>query len=184
MPVASGNGRVVAGNDGEYLVSDASSNEGWKALPLPAYFSAYDAGGGIDVSSGWTDITWDTERKKAGVYTHSADSAVITIGKTSDFIFSFDYGCDMSSSSGNAPSVSACRLVTDTGGGYAEVAGTRAFAFHDGTDDGESSASVNNIILSVTSGDAFKVQVQRFAGNDTILTVADACRIFIQCIEE
>ncbi len=184
IKVAIGNGRVIPSTNGQYIVTDSTQNEGIRFIDLPSYFSAYDNVGGIDVSAGWTDITWDTERRKDGIYTHTADSAVITINKTTDFIFSFDFGCDMTSSSGSVPSISAARLVVDTGGGYTEVAGTRCYTFHDRTTAGEASSSVNNIIISVTSGDDFKLQVQRFSGNDTIVTLADTCRIFIKSIEE
>lgn len=186
IKVADGNGRVIppTSSSALYVVADENEAEGIRFVELPDYFSAYDASGGIDVSSGWTDITWDTELKKHTIFSHTADSAVITINKTAEFLFCFDYGCEMSSSSGNVPSNSAGRLVVDTGGGYNEVAGTMCYAYHDRTLQGTASASMSGIFVNVTSGDSFKVQVQRFAGNDTIVTLANSCRILIKSIDE
>ncbi len=184
IPIAIGNGRIIPSMNGQYPITDSSINEGMRFIDLPSFFSAYDNGGAIDVSTDWTDITWDTERRKDSPYIHTADSAVITINKKTNIILSFDYACYMTSSSGSVPSTSAARLVIDTGSGYTEVAGTRCYALHDRTAAGNASASANNIIISVNSRNSLKLQVQRFTGNDTLQTVSDACRIFIKSIEE
>lgn len=87
-----------------------------------ALFAAYDAGGLIELSTLWTDITWDTEILKDAIFTHSADSAETTIGETDVYEIVVELGIDMDDNT-----VVEARLVIDDGGGYDAISGTLSY---------------------------------------------------------
>lgn len=49
------------------------------------FFFGYDSAGEIAITSGWTDLTLDTEVKKDGLFTHADDSAEVTVNKSGEY---------------------------------------------------------------------------------------------------
>lgn len=145
-------------------------------LWTPTIFSAYDAAGDITISGSETDITWDTENIKDSGYTHSADSAEITVGATGDYRISVDLTVYNSSGS------YCCgygQVRKDSGGGYADIAGMDFYTFNYSTTYKDSTMSAS-LVVSLTASDKIKVVAGRNAGSATIKTRADACRIVIE----
>ena len=86
----------------------------------------------------------------------------VTVSKTA--VFKIDANVYFNNSS-TARTEYSKWLEVDTGGGYAEVAGSRFVTYQRGYDSGHS-ASVT-LILSVTTGDKFRLRVQRTDGTAT-----------------
>ena len=141
-------------------------------------FHAYDAVGNIDITSGWTDITFDTEVKKDEDYSHANDSAEITIQRSDWYLVSY-YISTNETSSGRAQSVA--KLQKDTGSGYADIPGTIGVMYNRTTAQGGTNASVS-ITHQFSAGDKIKLVAQRDSGAETIVTVPNSCGILINSI--
>lgn len=138
----------------------------------------YDATGGTDISGGATDIPFDTEvYKDSDWFTFSATSAVITILKAGVYRVSYYVGTDVSS--GSARSSSRADLYKDAGGGYAIIGGTKGLMYNRQATNGEDSCGMS-ILHSFSANDLIKIQAQRIAGTDTVVTVADASGLLIE----
>jgi hypothetical protein len=140
---------------------------------------AFDAAGGIDISSGWTDITLDTEVVKDSIFALSG--AEITINADGYYAISYYVGADVTS--GTKDSKSESRLAVDTGGGYAELGGTRCPMFNKDVAEGTSNGAAT-VLRQFNSGDKIKIQAQRMGGTSTIVTYANACGITIEACDD
>jgi len=175
----------LVGADGANIsaVGDTITIHGGGSQDSPIYFSGIDSAGLIDISSGFTDITLDTEHAKTGI-THSADSAEVTIDTTGAYAVTYHVGNIETTSTPDRAS-SEARLMLDTGAGYAEVKGTRGHMYHR---NNSSQVSAKNscsctVILDLTAGDKLKIQAQKFQVNtSTIKTAADACGLSVRKI--
>ncbi|KKK66697.1 hypothetical protein LCGC14_2961480, partial [marine sediment metagenome] len=80
IPATTANyGKLYVKNTGSLYFLDESGTETLIAGQERSLFYAYDTTGDIDISAGWTDITLDTEVREDTAFTHSVDSAEITI---------------------------------------------------------------------------------------------------------
>jgi len=86
----------------------------------------------------------------------------VTINKTGYFKFTFDAYINNSSTSRTEYSF---WIERDDGGGYAEEPQTRSATYQRGYDSGMSSSI--NCLLSVTSGDKFRIRIVRTDGSST-----------------
>lgn len=142
----------------------------------PEYFDAYDNAGGTDVSSGWTDIPLDTERKKDTPYTHTGSGAEVTVGETDVYVVALRVTTSVTADTSR--SESECRLMLDTGGGYSPIAGTTGAMYNRTTSQGQTSATIL-AVLSLSSGDKIKGQAQRISGTSTINLLAGGSALTI-----
>ncbi len=133
-------------------------------------FSGYDTTGGTDVTSGWTDIPLDTEHEKTSGIAHTASSAEVTVNQDGTYHIAGQATCNQTT--GSSRSQVQMRLMLDTGGGYAEVGGTRRSMYSRNNTEAENSGAFA-IILSLVSGYKVKLQAQRSSGSGTILLLAD-----------
>jgi len=118
------------------------------------------------------DQTWEVEDFKDSIFTHAASSAEVTIGKTGRFRFRCDATTQVTSGTVNCEST--VWLQKDGGGGYATVAGTEREMFNRPAGSSRGSSSFE-IMLSVTSGDKFKVSMVRSAGTATVASDGSWC---------
>lgn len=140
----------------------------------PAYFHAYDNAGGTTIPTSWTDVTFDTEVKKDTGYTFTAGNAEITIANAGWYMIIVDVAADVSDTS---RSHADWRLTVDSGGGHAEMQGSRAATYHRTSADGRDSATITRL-YQFSAGD--KLKLQGLSDRTTqVTTVADACRITI-----
>jgi len=141
---------------------------------------AYDAGGGINVSAGWTDITFDTvPYVDSNWFSLSAGTATVTINRAG--LYEVTYYITTQNTSGSSRSTSEARLVENVGAGFVEIGGTRGGMYNRIANVGLAQASVT-IIRHFNATDTLKVQVQRNAGTDTITTYANGCGILVRPI--
>lgn len=141
-----------------------------RVWPMPAasgggtkdYCSFYNSTGGVTgVGSTATTLNLNTERLDSGIGALSSNEVMIS--KTADFAISADVYFNNRSTSRTEYSI---WLEVDGGGGFAEVAGSRSAIYQRGYDSGQS-ASIN-LQLAVTTGDKFRLRVQRTDGGATV----------------
>lgn len=155
-------------------------NLGGGGTPLLAdqsTFYAYDAAGDIDITGGWTNITFDTEVKEDAPYSHAADSEVITFNQDGWYEVTFDIGTYVDTGSNRTSS--RAKLQEDVGSGYTDIPGSQATMYNRNPANGYDSASVT-ILREFDAGDNIRLQAQSFNGTDTVFTDAETARIVIK----
>ncbi|MGB5631804.1 MAG: hypothetical protein WBM86_03355, partial [Waterburya sp.] len=109
-----------------------------------------------------TTLTINQTQTSSSGSVFTLTSSVVTVAKTADFQIN---GECYFNSGGTNRSEYTMWLEVDTGAGFAEVPGTRAGIYERGYDSGGTSAFTT--ILSVTSGDDFRIRIQRTSGGGT-----------------
>jgi hypothetical protein len=182
LMITSGNNRVATippGASNQVLVIDTSNED--KLVyknTYKKYFSAYDAGGGINLNGGFTGITWDTEDyKDTDYYSHSADGSQVTILQSATYIISVDISTSTALSL--TQSISTVRLELNTGSGFSAVSGTIAPINLGTIASGSGSAHIVKI-AALSAGSILQVTAERTTGTGTVTTVANGCRIIIE----
>ncbi|TXG82092.1 MAG: hypothetical protein E6R13_05425 [Spirochaetes bacterium] len=160
---------ATAPSAGQVLTATASNTATWQTPVSADTFSGSDTLGGVNISSGWTDIPIDTEHVKTSNMVHSANSAEITVNRTGTFQFN---GFVSIRSNPGTNSAAEARLVVNTGSGYTEVIGTRVFVSTDTNNEDDRGTGTFSLSLSVVSGYKYKLQAQRINGSATMETLA------------
>lgn len=137
-------------------------------------FDAYHTGG-IDISSGFTDITLENERAHDSIYSHVANSSDITVNEDGTYIIFGHMSTEVFV--GSARSTSQMKLQIDTGGGFADIPGTFAYMYNRITTAGRDSCDAVAAV-TISSGDVLKMVASRIAGTDTVLSI-DTCSLSI-----
>jgi hypothetical protein len=139
------------------------------------YFFAYDTTGGTTFTGTKSTVILDSTPVSSGSF--SLASNVVTISQTGVYRFGVKATAGFSSGSG-AANWNAC-LEVDTGGGYAQVAGSCCGGSNRGSTSGQQGAYAS-IPVSVTSGDKFRITIVRTTGTSTLVTVADGSALTIE----
>lgn len=117
-------------------------------------------GGQTGVGAGPVSCTINSTRVRSDASVFSLSASVVTVNKTADFKITgesyWNYG-------GTSRSEYSIWLEVDTGSGWTEVSGTRSGIYLRGYDSG--STGVFTAIVSVTSGDEFRIRVGRTDGS-------------------
>lgn len=123
-------------------------------------------------------IEWDTEREKSSEFTHSTtvDPEVIEIATAGKYLVSVNVTTD--GTLGTSRSASLGWVELDTGGGYAEIDGSRWATYCRQASQGRSTASVT-MVLDLAVGDKIRVYATRDSGTTSISTYANGCRCVI-----
>lgn len=175
--------RLPIGSNGDLLTANSAEALGveWSTPSSITFgekvFWGYDTAGGINISSGWTDITLDSEGYKDDEFTHSADSAVVEVDE--DGIYQITYYVTTYITSGSSRSDSEARIVIDTGSGYVEEAGSIGGMYNRTAGEDLANASVT-IIKSLSATDKIKLQARRNSGSDTVVTWPNSCGLVIR----
>lgn len=160
---------------GQVLKATSSTVASWSAQTL--YFQGY-----LNVQTAFTtsptDIPINIEVVKDSPYTHTANSAEITITVSGDYIITVS--ASMVATNGTNRSSAELWLNVDTGSGFVEVAGTRRVAYIEQNNYG-SSVSFERFI-SVSNGDIFKVQVNRTLGTSLTAIRSDQYLMTIKSV--
>jgi len=135
--------------------------------------SLYDAAGGITIGTSFTNITWDTEPREDALFSHSADSDVITVNEAGDYIIS--YSCTADSSDGANRLHSDWRIIVNS----VELGGTRRSAYHRISADGRNTAALTSLLHTFSANDIVTLQGQSDDAT-AITTVANGCNIYLE----
>lgn len=129
----------------------------------PEYASFYQAAAGVSgVAATATTLTLSNTQKNSDGAIFSLATNEVTVNKTATFQVSAE--CYFNNSSTSRTEYSKW-LEVDSGGGYSEVAGTRFVTYQRGYDSGMSASMTT--IIDVTTGDKFRLRVQRTDGAAT-----------------
>ena len=175
-----------AGGAGQVLQSTGSGVQ-WVATSTFGFasstnmFYAFDSVGNINIISGWTDITLDTEVREDSNYTHGTDSAEITFNQDGWYEVSYNISTDVIS--GADRSTSASKLQENVGAGYIDIPGSRGEMYNRISNKGSTNASVK-ILREFESGDKIKLVASRTSGSDNIQTKPDSAGITIRFLDD
>ncbi|QDP45713.1 MAG: hypothetical protein Tp125DCM114561_40 [Prokaryotic dsDNA virus sp.] len=153
---------------------DASGTVALKSL----YFQAFRSTNSASLTSTFATIDFDTVTLNSDNSILVESGGEVTINKTSVFRFHADVTTKITSGS----SRSDCEIELQkkaSGGSYSVVVGTTAMTYNRIESLGQGTASID-FLISVTSGDTFKVVVKRQGGTDTIVVEENAARFNIQ----
>jgi hypothetical protein len=176
----------IAPADGELLTWD-NGNSRWDAVAPSGLhgsdahlFHAYDTTGGTTISTGWTDIPLDTEVKDGSDYTHDlvTNNDEVTINSTGYYKLTYDVTFNNASTTTDRNAITA--LQVDTGGGFAELVGTRSAANLSGSGSGNFRGTAScTTYISFTATD--KVKIVALSSHATDVTLfADGSRMTIE----
>ena len=131
------------------------------------YFDAYNSVS-TAIGGSFTDIPLNTERKKDGLFLHTAGSSQVTVGETGLYLI---YGrITIAKNSGdNTLTQSVVRIVSDIGSGFNEMQGSRGNIYSDGSLQGNTATI--QIYDNLVSGTALKMQATIWDG-DAFSTVS------------
>lgn len=160
---------ATAPSTGQILTAIDATTATWQTPQAYAdVFSGADTVGGVDISSGWTDIPLNQEFKKTANMTHTASSAEVVVNRTGTFQI-IGYFSAISFSGTN--STATCRLMVDTGSGYIEAPGTIIYVALDTAGKDDKGSSSFCVTADIVSGYKLKLQAQRANGSATIKTI-------------
>jgi len=119
-------------------------------------------------------VNLDTERRPNTEFTLS--SGEITFNKDNEYIVSVT--SSIKTNSGTSRSGSNTFLQIDTGTGFADVPSFMISGYHRTSGAAEDTGSLT-IPLTVSVGDKLRIQVIRYTGSDTMVTIPDGMNITI-----
>lgn len=166
-----------APDTGEVWQKFGATDEEWIKLGPTDTFSVFDTTGGQSFT-GTITVNLDTVtlNTNANIYSIAAD--VPTIAQAGDYLIGYD--CTIFESADDRTTF-RCFLERDTGGGFAEIAGTAAFLTARNSDtQGTAGAAM---ALVVTAGDRFRLRASRNLGSGTGVTGADSTVMNITRVE-
>ena len=172
-------GTDFEGYDGSEWVS-FTQGAGIAELAL-GMFSAYDSGGEIDITTTWADVPLDTQERADNEFTHTVDTAPVTIEEPGWYEISYSASA-YTNAGGSSQATVATRLQEDTGAGFATIAGSTGsdFLVSGGSDANMSGSAIREYVI----GDEIKLQMQRSGGDAiTISTRPDSVRLTIRHIK-
>jgi len=170
--------RFAVGSDSQVLTADSAQSSGlaWVDQPEAAFANYYHSVSYAGITTTASTLPFNTARITNAAFTLDGASE-LTIN--TDGSYRVDFGCSSSESSNNDATVGFW-IELDTGGGFAEVGGTRARWFHDSSD--EEGGNAGFAILELDAGDVIRIRGQVVDGSDQINTLANSLRLSIQTV--
>ncbi len=150
-------------------------------------FSGFHTTAIINLGETYVDVTIGTEHTKTANFTHSAGSAVITANFTGTIEISAHSTCLADPLSADRLAFQI-RLVRDIGAGFVAIVGSEMTGYlreNLAQTRSEGMAAITTIILAVTSGDDFKLQIRKDDGtgnNGDMDTLADKSLITLRSL--
>ncbi len=179
------------------LIEDSAASNAKKSILISSLpsggggsadaFSGFHTTAIINLSETYTDVTIGTERVKTANFTHSAGSAEVTANFTGTIVLNGHLSIFAQVTSSDRTNF-LIRFMVDTGGGFAEILGTEQTGYVReklSELNSQSSAAITPIILSVTTGDIFKMQVRKedgTANNGVLDTIANRASISLRSL--
>ena len=142
-----------------------------------AFANYYRAAQYIGITTTASTLPFDSTRISNAAFTLNGAGEELTINTASTY--RVDFGCSSAEAS-SSDIVASMWLELDTGGGFAEVAGTRSKWFHDA--NGEEGGNASFAILALAATDVLRVRAQVVSGSDQLNTDPDSLRLSIQTL--
>lgn len=138
------------------------------------YCSMYDSAGGTTIGTGQTVIPMGGTHVSCTANIATSANG-FTINKTGTFLIRAD--CSAENNSG-ARNQFDCDIQENSGGGFADVAGSGCTGYMRGlTGTTDSSTCTTSLVLSVTSGDAFRLVALEVSSSTTTTSLAGHSRL-------
>jgi hypothetical protein len=161
-----GNATITDGGGG---VADVSLN-GVTTKQL----SIYDSVGGQTFTTTDTTINYDQTRRNSN---SGADFTVstgeVTVNTDDHYMIMYTISIENTNGNANSRSISTGWLEVDTGSGFAEIPGTRGYAYHRNS-AGSGGNVVGAVIYEAFVGDVIRVRAVRQDGSGTLSTISNA----------
>jgi len=146
-------------------------------LPEAKFANYYNASQYTGITTSASTLPFTTTRISSSAFTMDGSGEEVTIN--TDGSYRVDFGCSSDESSNNDATVDMW-IELDTGGGFAEVGGSRARWFHDSSE--EEGGNAGFAILELDAGDVIRIRGQVVDGSDQINTLANSLRLSIQTV--
>ena len=142
------------------------------------YFQAYISSNSSTLTDSFVIIDFDTVTLNSDASILAESGGEVTINKTA--IFRFHVDVTVKTTSGSSRSDAEIEIQKQpSGGAYSSVTGTTAVTYNRTNTLGDQTASID-FLISVTSGDTYKVMVKRQGGSGTLVVQGNAARFNIQ----
>ena len=142
------------------------------------YFQAYISSNSSTLTDSFVIIDFDTVTLNSDASILAESGGEVTINKTG--IFRFHVDVTVKTTSGSNRSDAEIEIQKQpSGGAYSSVTGTTAVTYNRTNNLGDQTASID-FLISVTSGDTYKVMVKRQGGSGTLVVQGNAARFNIQ----
>lgn len=132
------------------------------------------------LSSSYSTIDFDTNRQNSDTEVFSESAGEVTVAKAGVYLFSFQLTIGNTSTSRSEGIMKLERK--ESGGTFAEVAGSTAKTYHRNNAQDGSEGSVS-LMYSVTAGDVFRVQAKRNSGGGSLFADGNGCRFSIMALK-
>jgi hypothetical protein len=169
---------ATAPTNGQVLTATSSTTANWQTPDYShntSYIYVYSNSNSTFTDT-YIDINLDVERHKDSDFSHSANSAEITINTTD--MYELSWTVTVTNNDTVEHGISECHLMLDTGSGYNEVVDSISYGYHN------KNAGYNShgraIILSLSSGDKVKLQIRRGTGTESPILINNGCSIIIR----
>jgi hypothetical protein len=173
-----GKGRLYkkTGSDGLWWLPDSGGSPIDVSAPPSISFESFDGytTSSSTVSGSYVSVPWnEVPIIDAGSFSHTANSASITINKTSRYEITYNLVLIASSGSNRSQSISNL-FINDV-----VEPGTESRGYHRNNTQGGNPLPKTRI-LNLTSGDILVVKVARFSGNGSLQLLSGGCSIVIK----
>jgi hypothetical protein len=163
----------VLGVGSRALFDDGS----WKEIETETErFEAYNTVTTTGFSTSAATVLLDQTRINSAPSLFSFVNSELTVNSSINALISYRVSTEISS--GSARSTSFAWIELDTGSGFAEVEGSRAFMYNRTLDSSANTGS-SNILLNLNAGDKIRLRVQRQDGSDTLNTIIQGCNLSV-----
>lgn len=145
----------------------------WVPL-VKEYVNFYDSTGGQSFT-GTITVDLDTARENSNTSVFSISNGEITVAKNGKFFISYHTSLEQST---NTRSSSVAKLEIDTGSGFTTIPGTDSYGYHRNNNQGQNTCN-GSCLINLTSGDKIRLNITRYSGSATLVTIANASAINI-----
>lgn len=144
---------------GQVLTATSSTTANWQNPESTIKYIDVYSNSISTFTDTYIDITFDVERHKDSEFTHTANSAEITINATDIYELTWTISVTNNDTIEHGDSIG--HLMLDTGSGYNEVTGSISYGYHN--KNAPYNSHGRSVILSLNSGDKIKLQVKRIS---------------------
>ena len=169
--------------DEEYVNLDNTAVTAvWKkTTPVTEAINVYDNTGGQSFTTTPVTVNLDTTKTNTDAAHYSLATDEVTVKKAGTYKFEYEVALELLAGS-NDDASSRIHLDEDSGGGFGEVDGSRAFGSHSNIESGDTpdhDTPSGSIVLVVAANNKYRLRAVRHSGDGTLSTVADGSRLTV-----
>lgn len=134
----------------------------------------------VAIPTSWGTFIFNTEYREDSAYDYNNTTGELTFDEDGTYDIHVDMSIDVSV--GTSRTTSEMVFEENTGSGWVTIPGTYAFMYNRNLNHGVNTATIH-IMRSFNNTDQFRVRVQRRAGSNSLISVANGCRFSIRKVE-